>query len=328
MAATNTQRTLVVVNPATGAVSLRRLRQLLTAAARRAGVSFDYVETEYADHAIEIVRERRDDYDVVIAVGGDGTVSEVVAGAVGSDLTIGIVPTGPTNMVAKALGIRRMLSQAIRVALTSPNTIVMDVARANEHVFIHMGGAGFDAAIMRETPRRWKRIFRWLAYIGPGIAQLRRDPFNVRLNLDGTRYQYTARMVLLAIGGSIIHPRFVVGDGIDRTDGVLDVVVFDPPDFPAIVKTFTWMALRRPERAVWHHHFRCLRAVIESDEAVPYELDGSYRGELPIEVEMLPQGVRIRVPANPTPGEIEAHLTARLDTAKAEHAITSGRITD
>jgi diacylglycerol kinase (ATP) len=323
---TETRRTLVVINPATGAVPIRRIKQLIASTARRAGISYDYVETEYADHAIEIVRERGRDYDAVVAVGGDGTVSEVVAGAIDSDLVVGIVPTGSTNMVAKDLGIPRMLSQAVKVALTSPNTIVMDVARANEHVFIHMGGAGFDAAIMRETPRRWKRIFRWLAYVGPGISQLRRQPFRVRLDLDGTRYAYTARMVLLAIGGSIVHPRFVVGDGIDRTDGVLDVVVFDPPNFAAIVKTFAWMAVRRPERSPWHHHFRCLRAVIESDDEVPYELDGSYRGELPIEVEMLPRGVKIRVPAIPTPGEIEAHLSARLDKVKAEYEITSGRI--
>ena len=86
-------------------------------------------------------------------------------------------------------------------------------------------------------------------------------------------------MVLLALGGSIVHPRFRVGDGIDRTDGVLDVVVFDPPTFWNVVTTFGWMAFRRPERSPWHHHFRCRSVRLESDEPVPFELDGSYRGE-------------------------------------------------
>ncbi len=132
----NTRQTLVVINPATGAVPIRRIRQLMESTAKRAGISLEYVETEYADHAIEIVRERGAEFDAVVAVGGDGTVSEVAAGAVGLKLAIGIVPTGSTNMVAKDLGIPRMLSQSVKVALTSNNTILMDVARANEYAFI------------------------------------------------------------------------------------------------------------------------------------------------------------------------------------------------
>ncbi|MEZ4520946.1 MAG: diacylglycerol kinase family lipid kinase [Thermomicrobiales bacterium] len=319
-------KALAILNPATGAVSLRRVRQLLSNQARRSGIELEFAETEYADHAFEIVQQRRDEFGLIVAVGGDGTVSEVAAGAVGTDVAIGIVPTGSTNMVAKELGIPRFLSQAVRVALTSENVIVMDVAQANDNPFIHMGGAGFDAAIMRETSRTLKRIFRWLAYIGPGLAQLRRKPFKVKLELDGEHYEFSARMVLLALGGSIVHPRFRVGNGIDRTDGILDVVVFDPSTFWRVATTFAWMAIRKPERSPWHHHFRCLSATLESDEAVPFELDGSYRGELPVQVKMLDQGVFVRVPTIPTPGEIEAHLNARLDRWKVDYEISSGRV--
>lgn len=320
------QRALAIVNPATGSVPIRRIRQLLRNQARKSGIELEFAETERADHATEIVKERAGDFDSVIAIGGDGTVSEVVAGAIGTDLIIGIVPTGSTNMVAKELGIPRLLSHSVRVAMTSSNTISMDIATTEKYPFIHMGGAGFDAAIMRETPRALKRIFRWLAYIGPGIGQLRRDPFRVRLELDGVVYHYTARMVLLALGGSIVHPRFRVGDGIDRTDGVLDVVVFNPPGFWQIATTFAWMAIRKPGRSSWHNHHRCVVADLQSDDSVPFELDGSYRGELPIHVEMLPRGVLIRVPTVPTPGEIEAHLNARLDMSKTEYEIAAGRV--
>ena len=319
-------RALAILNPATGAVSLRRIRHLLRNQAQKSGIDLEFAETEYADHATEIVQERGREFNAIVAVGGDGTVSEVAAAAVGTDLVIGIIPTGSTNMVAKELGIPRLLSHAVRVALTSDTTVTMDVARANDNAFIHMGGAGFDAAIMRETPRSLKRIFRWLAYVGPALGQLRRKPFNVMLEVDGQTYRYSARMVLLAIGGSIVHPRFRVGDGIDRTDGILDVVVFAPPRFWDVTTTFAWMALRKPERSAWHHHFRCLVARLESDESVPYELDGSYRGELPVSVEMLSQGVLVRVPAVPTPGEVEAHMNARLDLSKAEYEIVGGRI--
>lgn len=305
---------------------MRRIRQLLNNQARKSRIAIEYVETRYADHATEIVRERSGDFDAVIAVGGDGTVSEVVAGAIGTSVEIGIVPTGSTNMVAKELGIPRSLGRAVRVAMTSKTTIAMDIAKADDFHFIHMGGAGFDAAIMRETPRRLKRFFGWLAYIGPGITHLRAQPFSVQLALDEEAHQYSARMVLIALGGSIVHPRFRVGVGIDRTDGVLDVIVFDPPGMLQIASCFAWMALRKPERSAWHHHHRCLVANIASNDSVPYELDGSYRGELPIHVEMLPRGVLMRVPTVPTPGEIEAHLNVHADLSAVEYEIAGRRI--
>lgn len=319
------RRVLIIVNPATGAVPTWRLRRLIERVAEHSNIVVEHVETEYADHATEIVTARGAEFDSVVAVGGDGTLSEVVAGAVGHGLQVGIVPTGSTNMVAKDLGIPRLLSQAVRVALTSSTYVAIDVARADSHVFMHMGGAGYDAAIMRETSGRWKRIFRWLAYVGPALRQLRSPPFDVRLVLGerGERIvEHRSRMVLLALAGSIIHPRFVVGEGIDRTDGALDIVVFDPSNIFYVLETFGWFILGRPARSRWQHQYRCRRARIESDARVPFELDGSYRGELPIDVEMLDSQVEILVPSIPTPGEIQAHLHAKPDLGKAEYEIT------
>lgn len=319
------RRALAIVNPATGTVSVQRVRRVLSAAARRADVALEFKETERPDHATELVDQYADSVDLVVAVGGDGTLSEVVAAAVGRDIEVGIVTTGSTNMVAKDLGIPRLLGPAARVALSSRTSVIVDVARANGGAFIHMGGAGYDAAIMREASRRLKRILRWVAYVGPAIQHLRAKPFPARLCIDGWSIETKARMILFAIGGSIVHPRLVVGEGIDRTDGVLDVIVFDPPRFFDIMTTFAWVLLRRPGKSRWQHHYRGQWARVESSVPVPYEFDGSYRGELPVEVEMLPDGVRVIVPSLPTPGEIQAHLRARQDWSRTEYSITGQR---
>ncbi|MFW6074239.1 MAG: diacylglycerol/lipid kinase family protein, partial [Chloroflexota bacterium] len=127
------RRGIAVMNPSTGTTPPWRVRRTLERTARRAQVDLTIIETEYADHATEIVRENAASVDVVVAVGGDGTLSEVVAGAVGHDVTVGIIPTGSTNMVAKDLGIPRLLGQAAKVALDRESAIVaVDVARAGD----------------------------------------------------------------------------------------------------------------------------------------------------------------------------------------------------
>lgn len=318
---TQRQRVLAIVNPTTGALPIWRLRRVLHRVATQFNIDLEVIETEYADHATQIVQTCDERIETVIAVGGDGTLSEVVAGAVGRDITVGIIPIGSTNMVAKDLGIPRLLATAARVAMTSSTTVTLDVAKADDTTFMHMGGAGFDAAIMRETSPRLKRILRWVAYFGPGIQQLRAAPFNVQITVDQTTVTFLARMVLLALGGSIIHPRFVVGTGIDRTDGILDVVVFTPPTLAAVLSTFGWIILRRPSKSRWQHQFRGRSAKLTADRMVPYELDGSYRGNLPVNIEMLDEGVTVRVPAVPTPGEVQAHMRFKDDLTGAESMI-------
>lgn len=306
------RRALAIVNPASGNVPLWRVKRVLNRAAARYGVDLSIQFTEYADHATELVSQAIGHFDMVLVVGGDGTVAEAVAAAVGTDLKIGIVPTGSTNMVAKDLGIPGQLGAAVRVAFTSATTIELDVAKAGAHTFMHMAGAGYDAEIMRSASRRWKRLLRWVAYLIPGIAKLRSKPFRVAIDIDGVTSTWHARMVLLALGGSIVHPRFVVGNGIDRTDGIIDVCVFNPPSLLAILATFGWIVLRRPSRSKWQHQLRGRRITLRSDAQVPFEFDGSYRGdELPVTVEILDQGVTVIVPSVPTPGELAAHLNPR-----------------
>jgi diacylglycerol kinase family enzyme len=306
-------------------MSAERIERMMLKMARQFAIDLEVRMTDYADHAIELAQSAGDDYDTVLAVGGDGTVSEVAAGLMGSDVRLGIVPAGSTNMIAKDLGIPLQLDQATRVALSSSTTVDLDIAFAMDAAFVHMAGAGYDAEIMRSTPRRWKRKIGWLAYLGPALTALRSPSFRLKLDVDGARTTWRARMVLCALGGSIIHPRFVIGRGIDRSDGMLDVLVFDPSTFWQVLSTFGWLTLRRPERSRWHHQLRGQHVVMEADRAVPFEADGSYRGELPVEIGIAPHGVTVIVPTLPTPGERQAHGNLPYTAAEAEHMHVGGR---
>ena len=116
----------------------------------------------------------------------------------------------------------------------------------------------------------------------------------------------------------------MVGKGIDRSDGVLDVLVFNPRRFGAVITTFFWLVMGRPNRSRYHHHFRGRVVKMDADRAVPFEAHGSYRGDLPVEIDIAPEGVSVVVPSLPTPGELQAHSEARYTPAHAEY-LASGR---
>src|SRR5690606_40849901 len=124
-----------------------RMAKRLRREAEARGIDISIATTEYPGHAFDIARDHPIDVDTIIAVGGDGTVSDVVTGALEDPLTIGIIPSGSTNIIAKDLGIPRDTEAAIAVALGDGVPYAIDVAVAGNTTFLHMAGAGFDAAI-------------------------------------------------------------------------------------------------------------------------------------------------------------------------------------
>lgn len=262
------------------------------------GVELRIERTRRAGHAIELARADRTNVDLIIAVGGDGTVSDVVTGLDGSGALVAIVPTGSTNMIARDLGIPRSLKEAIAVAMGDGVPTAIDVARAGSTTFMHMAGAGFDAAIMRDTSSRWKRRIGWVAYLVPAVRHLRFPAFNASLNIDGRVVTVRARVILFAISGSIIHPRFSVGAGIDTTDGVIDVCVYNPLGVRGALSSAWWIARGTPERSPWLIQYRGRSITLNADRPVPFEVDGDPVGELPIDIEILPARALVLAPAS------------------------------
>lgn len=264
---------------------------------KKRDVDFDFVLTDRPGHATDIARECvRRGVDIVIAVGGDGTISETVTGVIDSNTVLGIVPTGSTNVLAKDLGIPKRIAPAIDLALGNGVAQEFDVGRARDAIFMHIAGAGYDGHIMHEASSRLKRWVGWPAYMLPAVRHLRSQPFTVNLDVDGVDVTVNARMVLCAIGGSIVHPRFTVGRGIDRTDGLLDVCIYNPPNAVTATSALAWILLRKPNRSRWQRQFRGKRVSLRSDERVPFEADGNPLGILPVDVEILDQRARILVP--------------------------------
>jgi YegS/Rv2252/BmrU family lipid kinase len=171
--------------------------------------------------------------ELVVVCGGDGTVRTVCAELAGTGVSVGVVPAGTGNLLARNLGIPLYLQAAVDVALSGQDRAV-DLAEvsgdgiaAGEH-FMVMAGMGFDAAVMEGANERVKAKVGWLAYVVSGVRNMMFPPVRVDVRVDGGEWtRHRARTVLIGNVGHLQAGMPLLPDAaID--DGVLDVVLLHP----------------------------------------------------------------------------------------------------
>ena len=176
---------MVIANPRAGhgrgERSIRRLRDAI----RRRGYDCTVVPTEHPGHATELARRAADAGDPrVIVMGGDGTISEVVNGLIGSDTELGIIPMGTGNDVARSLGIPRGRLEAALDLAVQGETRPIDVGRERDRHFISVLGVGFPA-IVAEQANAFTRLHGSAAFfvaVYKGLHRLRPVPLKIRLD--------------------------------------------------------------------------------------------------------------------------------------------------
>jgi YegS/Rv2252/BmrU family lipid kinase len=267
----------------------------------------DWRGTEYPTHAAQIAAEAAlQGYDTIVALGGDGTVHEIVNGLMKIDALIrprlGIVPIGSGNDFAGALGISLDPQQAVQRALTgTPRpadvALVRDGAGRHEY-FDNTMGIGFDAAVNIRS-RRITRLQGFLMYLTATLQTIAQnfDPIQMHVTCDGG--EFDAPVLMLTVGNG---PR--EGGGFMTTpeskvdDGMLDFVwIKKVSQFRMLQLVPKFMnATHVKEKDV--HIQRTTQLVIDADRAMPIHLDGElwapYEADVRhVEISLLPQAIQV-----------------------------------
>jgi len=191
------------------------------------GVNFDIQVTEARGHGTVIAKKSvAEDYDLVVAVGGDGTVNEVGKGLINTDVVLGIIPIGSANGIARGLNIPLKAELACET-LFSGEVRQIDIGRMNNEYFLGVAGTGIDALIAQEFSRR--RIFRgFLSYclvFAQKFFSYKPDEVTVRIDSD---YQRKLSPLVIAIAnlkeygyGAVIAP------DADVYDSLLDISIIE-----------------------------------------------------------------------------------------------------
>jgi len=120
-------------------------------------VEFSY--TDHRKHATELAaKAAAEGFDIVVAVGGDGTVNEVAQGLIGTGTKMGIIPMGSGNGLARELGISMDMKKSAKALLKGKN-LKVDICKLNDQRFLCTSGIGFDALIAYKMSQALKRGF-------------------------------------------------------------------------------------------------------------------------------------------------------------------------
>jgi diacylglycerol kinase (ATP) len=293
---TQRKRAIAIMNPKTGRLPADKVAWFIGKMLEQTyDVEFRY--STYAGEERELAKAATgEDIDLIIAVGGDGTVAHVAAGIMDSNLDMAIIPNGSTNVVARGLGIPGDPFRAARSLLKDMAPRWIDVGLSGDRVILHMAGSGLDSLMFRDTRPAMKRFFAWLAYVPPALKNLGIRPWRFHITVDGQVLETDARMVLIANGSFVVNPRFEVGTDILVDDGYLDLLVFRPPNVAASLSLAGWIALGRAHRSRYVYQTKAKSLRIESDPPAPVEFDGDYVGVTPFEVTVRPRALHIMAP--------------------------------
>lgn len=139
------RRFLFIINPKAGTGGKTSIAKTIQHWLETNKINGEVVFTEYAGHAIEIASRSKEE-TIVVAVGGDGTVNEVCRGLMQSRQTLGIIPCGSGNGLARHLEIPLNMESSLQNLLNGPS-LALDVLNVNGHISVNVSGIGFDAAV-------------------------------------------------------------------------------------------------------------------------------------------------------------------------------------
>lgn len=185
--------------------------------------SVEYAFTEYQGHATELaIKASEDGFDLVVAVGGDGTMNEVALGLFGTSTLMGIIPIGSGNGLARELGISMNIRKSART-LIDGKILHLDVCKLNDQRFLCTSGIGFDALVAEKMSLAGTRGF--LKYVKLVIKEcLFYQPIDVRMRIDGILIEEPVFMITFANASQFGNNAFIA-PGASMTDGLIDVVV-------------------------------------------------------------------------------------------------------
>jgi YegS/Rv2252/BmrU family lipid kinase len=233
--------------------------------------------------------------DLVLACGGDGTVTACAEGVTGTGVPLAIIPMGTGNLLARNIGLPMGLDEALAVALDGPQQPI-DAGRVNGTLFVVMAGLGLDARMVSDTSDELKKRIGWIAYAISAARHLGDRPMRVTVSADGgPRRRMRANALIVGNVGWLRGGLPLLPDA-RPDDGMLDAVVLIAGGLTGWLAATANILLRRPARGgIYRVQFTKLQVGLSREE--PWELDGEVMGSTRrLTVEAQPGALLLRMP--------------------------------
>lgn len=316
----------VVLNPVAGRAQPKDVRKVLERHFKGQDWQLEVYETSGDESIGEVVRRAvAEGAERVFAAGGDGTISAVADGLVGTKIPLGIIPAGTGNVLAQELDIPQDIDKACRLLAETAVTRELDALEVDGRYYILSIGTGLDAMTIEQTGREEKRRFGRLAYAASVVKVLVGvQPHRFELTIDGQKKHVRAADVLVTNIGTLIKPirwgRHILPD-----DGKIDICIVRAQNLIDILLVIWDMLWPGPPREDRNLRFLIARESVHISARQPLSVqgDGELLGKTPVEAAVVVGAVKVFV-ADPDQQQKLINLPAIPELAKELDKVRRG----
>lgn len=266
------KRILFVINPVSGGKKKTTFNKQVLEVLDLNRFDPTFKITNHANHAYELAKSAIDEqYDAVIAVGGDGTINEIGTALVGSDIPLGIVPEGSGNGLALYLGIPMNESAALR-RINRFESVGIDCGKIGERCFFNISGIGFDASVSdRFASETFRGPVGYLRTIINVISKYK--PKKYILDIDGKVYEREAFMISVANSPQYGNNAYIAPNA-SINDGVLDVCIVHKFPLYTLPMMIFHLFNKTADQSEYVEIIPGKKICIEQEGKAPLHLDG------------------------------------------------------
>lgn len=272
-----------IYNPHSGKEQIgSKLNEIIRILADRDNALTVVPTTGYLD-AMERIANLQEHYDLVVCSGGDGTLDEVVTGMMKRPpekrFPIGYIPAGTTNDFARSLGIPRNMPEAARHAMTG-RPFACDIGSFNEDSFVYIASFGIFTEVSYSTRQEMKNVLGHMAYILEGMRSLYNvKSYQMRVTSEEMEFEGDFLFGMVTNSKSVAGFKGLVRGDVQFDDGVYEVTFIKRPKNPLELQEILAALLKEEIHTEYMYSFRTKKLTIESEEMVPWTLDGEFGGE-------------------------------------------------
>lgn len=287
-----------IINPASG--QEEPILSYINTAFQETDIEWNVSITKKDNDAVIFAEQHVDTVDLIAVYGGDGSVAEVAQVLSGKKTPLAIIPGGTANVLSKELGIPQDTVKAIELLKDENGQIIsMDMASANEELFLVRVNVGIMANMVLEAGRELKNKLGQLAYGVTAIETLiKADHVNYKMKIDDEIINENGVALTITNCGSIGIGEYSFLPDISVTDGMLDVILMNDVDLRSVLRVAGTTLMKKDSEVL--KHWKCKEIEITFDTAQKFILDDSEREATSIRIKVLPKALNVLVPKNLT----------------------------
>lgn len=289
------EKIVFIINPRSGVDRVKALQELISTHLDQQRFLPEIAYTQYPKHGTELAKQAvANGCSIVVAVGGDGSVNDIIAGIHGTDARLAIIPKGSGNGLARSLKIPLDPAKALGLINTG-NTVSIDLGQADDKIFVSNAGVGFDALVARKFAKSRRRGLAAYSWIVTKLLWTYKE-WKWEVEVDGEQLQEKA-FILTVANAEQFGYNFRIAPVADLQDGLFDIVIIRkyPKIFGAAIALRAFNGSLLKSRYV--RHLRGRKVTIRHPQLSLLQLDGDVHPcNAEVQIQMLPLALNIIIP--------------------------------